>query len=89
MQERIRFRSAWLEIQDPTVFRAYSDLLAEVRSVVTPALKDAWETPPITEDSGMNLNMVTPLWEPQPVNARVRGYLDAVRERFRWWNRWQ
>jgi hypothetical protein len=88
MQERIRFRSTWLEIEDPVVFQAYRDLLTQVGSVVGPALKEAWETNPITDDVGMNLNMNVPLWNSGPIDARVRLYLEAVHERFRWWKLW-
>jgi hypothetical protein len=88
MQERIRFRSGWLEIEDAVVFRAYQDLLGEVRKVVRPALKDAWESAPVTEDVGMNLNLNAPLWDAKPIDERARLYLAAARGRFRWWKVW-
>ncbi|MFJ8543803.1 hypothetical protein ACIRFH_17590 [Streptomyces sp. NPDC093586] len=57
---RMAFHQAWLQIEASAVAGPYSDLVATARAEAGAQMSLAWQQPPITTDSGMNLGMPYP-----------------------------
>jgi hypothetical protein len=78
IQQRISFHSAWIDIHNRNVGRAYDDLVAATRRTAGQLMHEAWEFEPISTDSAMNIADIGPqlavLADPEVA------YLKAVRE---------
>ncbi|GHC91780.1 hypothetical protein RFN57_06440 [Streptomyces violaceochromogenes] len=57
---RMAFHQAWLQIEAPTVAGPYATLVATARAEAGAQMSLAWQHPPITTDSGMNLGIPYP-----------------------------
>lgn len=84
IQARLSFYEAWTRAEDPLIGLVYSELLHSLRIVAGRACKEAWDSPPATKDSDMNistsivdLSALKPL-ESAYTNA-VCGYLSSKR----------
>ena len=53
VQEDISYYSAWLTTESSHVSEAYDSLIAEMRAFAGAAIREAWETQPMSDDSGM------------------------------------
>ena len=68
IQREIAYYSAWLATESQEVSKAYETLVAKLRDIAGAKIREAWLTPPIDSDSGMNmpdlgLGMLKPLKE--------------------------
>ncbi|WP_282795541.1 hypothetical protein [Streptomyces sp. CC224B] len=57
---RMAFHQAWLQIEASAVAGPYSVLVATARAEAGAQMSLAWQQPPITTDSGMNLGVPYP-----------------------------
>ncbi|WP_242436163.1 hypothetical protein [Streptomyces sp. Root369] len=57
---RMAFHQAWLQIEATTVAGPYASLVATARAEAGAQMSLAWQQPPITSDSGMNLGIPYP-----------------------------
>ncbi|MEU2542350.1 MULTISPECIES: hypothetical protein [Streptomyces] len=57
---RMAFHQAWLQIEATTVAGPYATLVATARAEAGAQMSLAWQQPPITTDSGMNLGIPYP-----------------------------
>lgn len=57
---RMAFHQAWLQIEATTVAAPYATLVATARAEAGAQMSLAWQQPPITTDSGMNLGIPYP-----------------------------
>ncbi|MHB8085397.1 MAG: hypothetical protein ACYDHZ_06205 [Dehalococcoidia bacterium] len=55
IQRELAYYSAWLAIESNDVSTAYETMVAKIREVVGAKIHEAWLTPPIDSDSGMNI----------------------------------
>ncbi len=55
IQRELAYYSAWLAIESNYVSQAYEKLIAKLREIVGAKIREAWLTPPIDSDSGMNM----------------------------------
>lgn len=57
LQGRIAFHRAWLQVEAPTVSRAYDALVLAARAEAGTQMTVAWNTEPISSDPAMNLTI--------------------------------
>ncbi|MCC3654028.1 hypothetical protein LIX60_21685 [Streptomyces sp. S07_1.15] len=57
---RMAFHQAWLQIEASSVAGPYATLVATARAEAGAQMSLAWQQPPITTDSGMNLGSAHP-----------------------------
>lgn len=57
---RMTFHQAWLQIEASSVAGSYAALVATARAEAGAQMSLAWQQPPITTDSGMNLGTPYP-----------------------------
>ncbi|MEU3786373.1 hypothetical protein [Streptomyces sp. Root369] len=70
MLARMAFHQAWLQIEATTVAGPYATLVATARAEAGAQMSLAWQQPPISTDSGLNLGVP---YSRDPSNAaRVR-----------------
>jgi len=55
IQRELAYYSAWLATESGHVSEAYENLVAKLREIVGTEIREAWLTPPIDSDSGMNM----------------------------------
>ncbi|MEV6303904.1 hypothetical protein AB0M02_31180 [Actinoplanes sp. NPDC051861] len=55
IQGRLTYYETWIAAESATVGNAYTALVLQTRTVVGGAMREAWNTPAITEDSAMNI----------------------------------
>lgn len=55
VQARLTFYEEWTRIEDKSVGDCYLDLVKQLRRIAGAACNQAWLTPPLTEDSQMNI----------------------------------
>jgi len=55
IQRELAYYSAWLATESTNVSRAYENLVAKLREIVGAKIHEAWLTPPIDSDGGMNM----------------------------------
>jgi len=55
IQRELAYYSAWLATESSHVSEAYENLVAELREIAGTEIREAWLTPPIDSDSGMNM----------------------------------
>lgn len=55
IQRELAYYSAWLATESKNVSRAYENLVAQLREIAGAEIREAWLTPPIDSDSGMNM----------------------------------
>ncbi len=55
IQRELAYYSAWLAVESIDVSRAYENLVAKLREIAGVKIHEAWSTPPIDSDGGMNM----------------------------------
>ena len=55
IQRELAYYSAWLATESSDVSKAYETIVAKIREVAGAKIREAWLTPPIDSDSGMNI----------------------------------
>lgn len=97
-EERVRLSEAMREVQRgiahhealmqieraPRVYATYKLLVSATRRVAGGYVREAWKTPPITEDTQMNIDGI----DFSELDSLVTAYLGAVEEDLtisRWW----
>jgi hypothetical protein len=55
IQRELAYYSAWLATESSDVSKAYETLVAKLREIAGTKIREAWLTPPIDSDSGMNM----------------------------------
>lgn len=55
IQRELAYYSAWLATESKNVSKAYENLVAQLREIAGAEIREAWLTPPIDSDSGMNM----------------------------------
>lgn len=92
LQEQLAACRTWVASEHPVLGRLFEAALATIDTSVGPAIKDAWNSPPISAAAGMNLNG----WGPDDQWPHVAMLERAVGYRFGWrrlvpsrlWSRW-
>lgn len=88
-QERLNYYLAWTKTESADVGQAYAELIRHARTTAGAAMRQAWNTPPATEDSAMNI----PGGEVDLANLKISedAYTDAVSAHLDkltpWWGR--
>ena len=88
-QAQLAYHLAWTTLESPAVGDAYKNLVQHLRRTAGAAMHEAWEAPPITSDTQMNIPpAVIDLSE---LVQYETAYLNAVRahlhELIPWWKR--
>jgi len=55
VQGELAYYSAWLATESISISKAYEALVAKLREIAGAKIREAWLTPPIDSDSGMNM----------------------------------
>lgn len=55
IQRELAYYSAWLATESPSVSKTYETLVAKLREIAGAKIREAWLTPPIDSDGGMNM----------------------------------
>jgi len=55
IQRELAYYSAWLATESISVSKTYEALVAKLREIAGTKIREAWLTPPIDSDSGMNM----------------------------------
>ena len=55
IQRELAYYSAWLATQSTNVSKTYETLVTKLREIAGARIREAWLTPPINSDSGMNM----------------------------------
>lgn len=55
VQRELAYYSAWLATESTSVSKTYETLVAKLRETAGGKIREAWLTPPIESDSGMNI----------------------------------
>jgi len=55
IQRELAYYSAWLATESSNVSKAYENLVAKLREIAGAKISEAWLTPPIDSDAGMNM----------------------------------
>jgi len=55
IQRELAYYSAWLATESKNVSKAYENLVSQLREIAGAKIREAWLTPPIDSDSGMNM----------------------------------
>jgi hypothetical protein len=55
VQEKLSYYSAWLSTESPSVSQAFNTLIKQLRAVAGTEISRAWNEPPMSEDTGMNM----------------------------------
>jgi hypothetical protein len=55
IQRELAYYSAWLATESISISKTYEALVAKLREIAGAKIREAWLTPPIDSDSGMNM----------------------------------
>lgn len=80
LQEQLAACRTWIASEHRVLGTLFEEALAAIDGTVGPAIKDAWNQPPITAASGMNLNR----WGPGDQWPHVAKLERAIAFRFGW-----
>lgn len=87
IQRELAYYSAWLATESTNVSKAYENLVAKLREIAGARIREAWLTPPIDSDGGMNMPDLG-LSELKPLKdaylLEVAYHLSVVPRRARW-----
>lgn len=92
LQEQLAACRTWVASEHRVLGRLFEAALAAIDTTVGPAIKDAWDNPPISVAAGMNLNG----WGPGDQWPHVAKLERAIAYRFGWrrlvpsriWSHW-
>lgn len=92
LQEQLAACRTWVASEHRVLGRLFEAALAAIDTTVGPAIKDAWDNPPISAATGMNLNG----WGPGDQWPHVAKLERAIAYRFGWrrlvpsrfWSHW-
>ena len=83
VQERLTFWQAWMGLESAHVAREYRKLIDATRDIAGNAIRRAWELPPVTQDTDMNIaDYAEDLKRLIPLE---NAYVDAARKRLSGW----
>lgn len=88
-QDRLDYHSVLLRLESPDVADAYIELVAVARREIDPKTKSAWESPPVSADRGLNMNLGVEYASPSTESA-METCIAIMRERVgrrSWWRR--
>lgn len=86
VQGDLSYHCTWLQTESRQVADAYLGLVTELRSVTGTLIHDAWVSPPIRDDAGMNIQDLAPqIARLQPMKER---YLEELAHHLSIWPRW-
>ncbi len=89
IQARLAYHQAWTALESPAAGTAYQALVDQLRRTAGVAMRDAWNAPPLNNDTGMNIP--PSIIDLSPLRDHETAYLDAVREHLNglkpWWSR--
>jgi hypothetical protein len=77
LQERLACHEAWIATERPDIARVYAEARATITDAVVPAIKEAWESAPVTTPSEMNLNGWGPGTECKQAIADVQHTIES------------
>lgn len=88
VQAKLNKHAAVLKVEAPRVALAYDELLRITRQIAGGAIRDGWNTEPITEDTSIHVDV-----DLTPIDTRERTYLLEVGDHLsaapavvrRWW----
>lgn len=80
LQEQLAACRTWVASEHRVLGRLFEAALAAIDTTVGPAIKDAWDNPPISGAAGMNLNG----WGPGDQWPHVAKLERAIAYRFGW-----
>lgn len=88
VQRKLNHHSAVLKVEAPRVADAYDHLLRTTRHIAGSAIRDGWNTPAITDDTSIHVNV-----DLTPIDAHEPTYLVEVGDHLsttpailrRWW----
>lgn len=55
IQKELAYYSAWLAIESKSISEVYENLVSKLKEIAGAKIHEAWEIPPITSDSDMNI----------------------------------
>lgn len=83
LQERMAFDQAWINTQSVDVGEAYKEARVSIGPLVGGAVRSAWDSPPVTSPSEMNLDD----WGPAPsCSDHVAQLEKQINRRLTRWN---
>lgn len=80
LQQNLRYRQVWITSENSWLGKIFAEVRADLGVIIGPACTDAWNTPPITTASGMNLNG----WGQLATEPQLARFESALRYRFGW-----
>lgn len=88
-QERLNYYVAWTRAESAGVGQAYGELIRHARTTAGAAMRQAWNTPPITEDAAMNIapgdiDLASLKTSEEAYTASVSAHLNKLTP---WWAR--
>lgn len=86
VQAELSYYHVWLSSESPAVGQAYVALVEELRRLVGQLIHEAWLTPPIEDDAGMNITDIGP--QVAKLAPLKEQYLVAVMDHLSIWPRW-
>lgn len=80
LQEQLAACRTWVASEHRVLGQLFEEALTAIDTTVGPAIKDAWDTPPVSSATGMNLNG----WGPGDQWPHVAKLERAIAYRFGW-----
>jgi hypothetical protein len=85
LQERLALHKAWISAEHSGMADAYANALSKISQLVTPTLREAWNSPCVRTPAGMNLGE----WGPgKKCGVIVQEFQTLITLRFGWWRVW-
>ncbi|MFC4950940.1 hypothetical protein [Pseudonocardia sp. GCM10023141] len=81
VQSRLSYYQSWTQLESSTVGTAYAVMVQQLRVVAGGSIRDAWSSPAVSEDAGMNIAPV--IVDLSSLAAVESAYHDAVAEHLR------
>lgn len=81
VQEKLSNFTAAIQGESANVSSKYDDLVSETRKIAGNYMREAWETPALNTDAGMNIDNITLTH----LNAYRTAYLAAMKADLGWW----
>lgn len=80
VQESLRYRETWIASENAWLANVFTEVRGALSAQVGGACAAAWDSEPVTDPAGMNLNG----WGPTGVDDQIKRFERAVRFRFGW-----
>lgn len=86
IQAELTYHCTWLRTESQRVGDAYDSLVLNLRRIAGKEIHDAWDSPAITEDAGMNIADIGP--KLAELNRFKTSYLLEVGDHLSYWPSW-